>query len=349
VNDDRVSELYLGEGRFATSAGHVACKTRIDWMVSQARGKTLDIGSSQGIVSILVGRSGLDVTGIEVEELALEHARKALAAEPEQVRKLVKFPRHFYDNALANQQFDTVLLGEILEHHPPRASCAARPSSPPNGRSSAPRRSPPPAPLISGDVLFDRSSTRSPGRHLTHLDSRTVIRFVVSKGPQGNAVKTDADSLLALSESGFLAIQETVELLKTDYNARGARIAAANERIKSLGQKLEQAAADLAASRAALAAEREAHRKTHGKVEQLESYLTAPEDASPRLRGFSVLVVCAEVNGWLRSATAGAAQDVRASARPRITSSAPASELTATIAVIDCEGPPGMGRSRRWR
>jgi SAM-dependent methyltransferase len=318
VNDDRVSELYLGEGKFATSASHVPCKTRIDWMVSQTRGRALDIGSSQGITSILLGRAGHDVTGIEIEEPAIEYARKALAAEPVDVRRWVKFLHaDIYGDALAGQQFDTVILGEILEHHadPRRLWLRAAEFVAPTGRivGTTPfGLHPHPDHRVTFYLRNFMDTIRGVGT-LTHLDLEDgFIRFIVAKGPQASAVDVSADALLALSEQAFLVIQENAEQLRQSYRSRGERLAAANERItaagekaKALSQKLEQAKAELAASRAEAIAERDAHRQMRTRLEQLESYTTPPEDAGPRLRGFSAFLasLLREVNtGGLREA-----------------------------------------------
>lgn len=306
MNDDRISELYLGEGRFATSASRVPTRMRIDWMASQARGRTLDIGASQGIVSILVGRAGHDVTGVDVEEPAIEYARKALAAEPADVQQRVRFLHaDIYDDRLANQQFDTVLLGEILEHHssPRELWLRAAEFVTPTGKlvGTTPfGLHPHPDHKV---TFFLRSlvDTIAGVGTLTHLEIEDgVIRFVVEKAPTSPAVDVSPEALLALSERGFLAIQETVELLKEDYNARGARIADANQKLKALGERSQKA---LDQARAEHAAEREAHRKTREQVEKLESYLRPPEEAGPRLRGFSAFLssMLREVNtGGLR-------------------------------------------------
>lgn len=310
MNDDRISELYLGEGRFATSASRVPARMRIDWMASQARGRTLDIGASQGIVSILVGRAGHDVTGVDVEEPAIEYARKALAAEPADVQQRVRFLHaDIYDDRLANQQFDTVLLGEILEHHssPRELWLRAAEFVTPTGKlvGTTPfGLHPHPDHKV---TFFLRSlvDTIAGVGTLTHLEIEDgVIRFIVEKAPTSPAVDVSAEALLALSERGFLAIQETVELLKEDYNARGARIADANQKLKSAGERSQKALDQLRAELTAqLAAEREAHRKTRDRLDKLESYTTPPDEAGPRLRGFSAFLssMLREVNtGGLR-------------------------------------------------
>lgn len=310
MNDDRVSELYLGEGRFATSAGHVPCRTRIDWIVSQARGRTVDIGCSQGIVSILLGRAGIDVTGVEVEEPAIAYARRALAAEPAEVQRHVRFLHaDIYDDALASQQFDTVILGEILEHHsaPRELWLRAAAFAGPTGRivGTTPFGLHPHPDHKVTFYLRNFLDVIAGVGALVHLDLEDgFIRFIVDKTPGAQAIDTSPAAMLALSEQGFLAIQTQVELLKDDYNARGARIAAANEKLRSLAQQTEQAKAELTARRTELAAEREALRVATQRLQQLELLASPPADAGPRTRGVSALLA-----SLLRELNTGGLQD----------------------------------------
>ncbi len=55
MNDDRISEVYKGE--IWTDALQNRARRRIHWMCSQVVGDSVvDIGCSQGIASILLGR-----------------------------------------------------------------------------------------------------------------------------------------------------------------------------------------------------------------------------------------------------------------------------------------------------
>lgn len=88
-------------------------------MCEQAEGLTLDLGCSQGIASIIVGRRGLDVVGVEIEHDRLEYAMKDLGAEADEVRTRVRFV-HGDGTGLPfpDEAFDTVLFGEVIEHLP---------------------------------------------------------------------------------------------------------------------------------------------------------------------------------------------------------------------------------------
>ncbi|RMH41961.1 MAG: methyltransferase domain-containing protein [Deltaproteobacteria bacterium] len=113
---DRVTELYRGE-IMSREASRI-CRDRIHWMCSRIRGqRVLDVGCSQGIASILAAREGYDVIGVDVDAEAIEYARAALADEPVAVRERVRFLcADIYSVDLGEDRFDTVLLGEILEH-----------------------------------------------------------------------------------------------------------------------------------------------------------------------------------------------------------------------------------------
>ncbi len=113
---DRVNELYHGE--IMQTATQEICRERIHWMCSQATGRrTLDLGCSQGIASLLLAREGHEVVGVDIDPEAIAYAQRCIADLPEGSRRCVTFqlidpgPLPFEDAS-----FDTVLLGEILEH-----------------------------------------------------------------------------------------------------------------------------------------------------------------------------------------------------------------------------------------
>ena len=116
MNNDRIAEVY--DGTQGTAETQRLARERIHWMCRQAQGaRVLDIGCSQGIASLLLGREGKHVTGIDRESGAIEEAERRLAAEEEDVRERVRF---VHLDALAAtfpaRSFDTVLLGEVIEH-----------------------------------------------------------------------------------------------------------------------------------------------------------------------------------------------------------------------------------------
>ena len=119
---DRVAQVYLD----MVDWGHTGevLRRRVDWMVDQAQGpQVLDVGCSEGIVEVLLARRGEDVTGVETNPEALQFARELLAKEPEEVRaRATLIQGDFIGEQPVTGQFDTVVLGEILEHlHDPEA------------------------------------------------------------------------------------------------------------------------------------------------------------------------------------------------------------------------------------
>jgi len=112
---DRTSDVYLGtQGNPVFQQHH---RQRIHWMASQARGRVLDVGCSQGIVSILLAREGHEVVGVDIEPEVIEQARQALAQEPAAVQGRVQFVvGNFLAGGAELGEFNTVIAGEILEH-----------------------------------------------------------------------------------------------------------------------------------------------------------------------------------------------------------------------------------------
>ena len=128
MNADRINELYAGQ-IFSPDTQKLA-RERIHWMCSQAGGvKILDIGCSQGIVCLLLGREGFQCIGIDYEKKAIEFALAEHEKEEEIVRQRISFELMdatslpFEDGC-----FDTIILGEILEHltHPEKVLKEAR-------------------------------------------------------------------------------------------------------------------------------------------------------------------------------------------------------------------------------
>jgi glycosyltransferase involved in cell wall biosynthesis/SAM-dependent methyltransferase len=123
VNDDRIWEMYFSDAYREET--REACQSRIDWIVAEARGRVLDLGCSQGLVPILIGRRGLTVVGVDVEAPAIEFARERLADEPPEVQARVSFQLADGNRWEPAETFDTVILGEVLEHLPEPATLVA--------------------------------------------------------------------------------------------------------------------------------------------------------------------------------------------------------------------------------
>ena len=117
ANADRISEVYKGE--IWDAAAQRRARARVDWLVGHARGRVLDVGCSQGIASLLAARSGAAelVVGIDNELDRVAYATGDRDAEPPDVAARVRFlGGSGAALPFADDSFDTVLLGEILEH-----------------------------------------------------------------------------------------------------------------------------------------------------------------------------------------------------------------------------------------
>lgn len=116
ANNDRVAELYYR--RIHSTEAQNACRDRVHWLCKHVEGRrVLDVGCSQGIVSIILAREGRTVIGLDVEAAAIEAAREALREESQPIQQRVDFR---VEDAFTAQfepgSFDTVIFGEVLEH-----------------------------------------------------------------------------------------------------------------------------------------------------------------------------------------------------------------------------------------
>lgn len=121
MNVDRINEHYYGS---LTDPQTERARQRIHWICGQAAGQdVLDVGCSQGIVCLILGREGFRCTGIDIEKQSLAIAEEALSKEDEIVQRRVRFQiADASQLPFADESFDTVVLGEVLEHltHPTR-------------------------------------------------------------------------------------------------------------------------------------------------------------------------------------------------------------------------------------
>lgn len=107
---DKVYEAYMND--------ESTQKDRINWICSQAIGENiLDIGCSQGIISMLLGRENKKVLGLDIEKEAILFAQEKLKLESEEVQKNVNFQvADFMEYDFVNKKYNTIILTEVLEH-----------------------------------------------------------------------------------------------------------------------------------------------------------------------------------------------------------------------------------------
>lgn len=92
-------------------------RERVHWIVQNTKGnEILEVGCSQGITSILLGREGKNVLGIDVSEFSIQEAQNNLEKEEEETKQLVQFEKANFFLKEFDKQFDVVILGEVLEH-----------------------------------------------------------------------------------------------------------------------------------------------------------------------------------------------------------------------------------------
>lgn len=112
---DRVNEAYYGA--LGTDFSKKT-RERINWIVTHVDGDSiLDIGCSQGITAILLGREGKKVDGIDISDESIKYAVKELENEHSSVQQSVTFRvANFMTDVDIKPDYDTVLLTEVLEH-----------------------------------------------------------------------------------------------------------------------------------------------------------------------------------------------------------------------------------------
>lgn len=112
---DRIMDAYYGK-----MGEEFMRKTqqRVHWVCAQTRGRrVLDVGCSQGIVPILLGREGRDVLGLDPDEQAIEVAKAYLASGPAHASANVDFVvGDFIRHDFGDRKFDAVVMSEVLEH-----------------------------------------------------------------------------------------------------------------------------------------------------------------------------------------------------------------------------------------
>lgn len=112
---DRIMDAYYGK-----MGDDFMRKTqeRVHWVCAQVQGgRILDVGCSQGIVPILLGREGKKVLGVDTDRDAIAVAKAHMEAGPSHVAANVDFVvADFMAHEFDEQRFDSVVMSEVLEH-----------------------------------------------------------------------------------------------------------------------------------------------------------------------------------------------------------------------------------------
>lgn len=92
---------------------------RIDWVAGEVEGdRILDVGCNQGKLSIMLGKQGKKVIGIDSDEKVINYARQSLEEESEEVKQNVSFQKvDILEDTFEEEKFDTIILSEVLEQY----------------------------------------------------------------------------------------------------------------------------------------------------------------------------------------------------------------------------------------
>lgn len=72
--NDRLNEVYYG--KLMNKETQDILRERVNWMCGQVQGtRVLDVGCSQGIVSILLARQGKEVVGVDIDPESIDYTK----------------------------------------------------------------------------------------------------------------------------------------------------------------------------------------------------------------------------------------------------------------------------------
>ncbi len=115
VNNDRVSEAL--DGAFGEEFQRET-QQRCDWIADKALAENvLDVGCSQGAVSLLLAAKGACVVGVDNEFPSIDFARRSAESLPAGFRDKVTFVcADFLAYDAGGRSFDSIVMTEVLEH-----------------------------------------------------------------------------------------------------------------------------------------------------------------------------------------------------------------------------------------
>ncbi|WP_277679778.1 class I SAM-dependent methyltransferase [Gracilibacillus dipsosauri] len=112
--EDKIYDAYYSEN---DTVFRKKVRERVHWVCSNTTGfSILDIGCSQGITSIILGREGKNVKGLDISENAINDAKANLKKEEYETQECVSFERANFMLKTFDEEFDSIILGEVLEH-----------------------------------------------------------------------------------------------------------------------------------------------------------------------------------------------------------------------------------------
>lgn len=115
MNNDRIYGAYMGD---MGAVFQEKTKTRIDAILGNigSNCEILDIGCSQGIISILAAQKGNQVLGIDIDQEAIDFARELVSSGYSELKDKVSFISGDFLLLNLEKKFDYILITEVLEH-----------------------------------------------------------------------------------------------------------------------------------------------------------------------------------------------------------------------------------------
>lgn len=342
---DHISDAYYGSMGEAFAR---KVRQRVHWIAEQVQGHTvLDIGCSQGIGCVLLGREGHQVDGVDIDATAIARANEYLAREPDSVRRNVTFRcADFMGADFDDRRFSTIVMGEVLEHLVRPQAFVARAwdlledggrivVTVPFGINDFPDHK---RTFYLAEMTrllhpaFDLSEPRYFGRWIGFVGTRREARIDTAPAP------LDMDGVAALERAFHVLERELVDRVVqlkdalTDTRASlreatAARKAAQADRAEARRQGERQEAALRAAQAEALraaeaeaAGQRAAARKAEGDVTRLkETIATLKRENASQAKQIEARVRDIAVLGLRLESTAGEVRALQTSTSWRIT------------------------------
>lgn len=115
MNNDKIYEAYIGT--FGEEFQKLTID-RLNWITAHINenDSVLDIGCSQGIVSILAAQKCRKVIGIDIEHEAIDFARQLLDKQYFTLSNKVTFLCEDFMDFSLEEKFDRIIITEVLEH-----------------------------------------------------------------------------------------------------------------------------------------------------------------------------------------------------------------------------------------